>query len=282
MNTNYEIIANSIEYIAMNFKNQPDLDEVARNINLSPFHFQRIFSDWVGISPKRFLQYITADFLKHKLFETENLMVAAEIAGFSAQSRVYDLFVSLEAVTPHQYKTNGEGLKIHYGFHKTPFGDCFVASTEKGICGLSFFENEKEENCLNFFRSNWQNATLYYNPVKTGEIIKNIFNTSVKDKKLHLIVKGTNFQIKVWEALLKIPFGNVITYQKIAEYIGLPKAYRAVGSAVGDNPVAYLIPCHRVIRKNGIIGEYRWGTSRKKAILGWEMAKNEFGYSINN
>jgi AraC family transcriptional regulator of adaptative response/methylated-DNA-[protein]-cysteine methyltransferase len=275
MNSNYNTISQAIEYLAQNFKNQPELDEVAEIVHLSPFHFQRMFSEWVGISPKRFLQFLTASYLKEKLAESSNLIDAAESAGLSAQSRVYDLFVTLEAVTPHQYKTKGEGLKIEYGFHNTPFGECFIATTEKGICGLSFIENISNEECLNQFKYNWKNAAFSTNQEKSKAIIDKIFDPEVRDKKLHLIVKGTNFQVKVWDALIKLPFGSITTYQKIAEYIGSPKAVRAVGSAVGDNSIAYLIPCHRVIRKEGKIGEYRWGSARKKVLLGWESAKAE-------
>ncbi len=273
MKTNYEMITTAIEFISQNFRKQPELEEIAKVVHMSPFHFQKLFSEWAGISPKRFLQFLTTDYLKEKLSETKNLIEAADLAGLSAQSRVYDLFISLEAVTPQQYKTKGEGLKINYGFHQTHFGECFIGATEKGICCLRFTDKKNKYLCIPNLKDEWENAILIPNQDKTKEIVQKIFNPNISDNKLHLMVKGTNFQVKVWDALLKIPFGNLTTYQKIAEYIGSPKAVRAVGSAVGNNPIAYLIPCHRVIRKEGKIGEYKWGTLRKKAILGWEMAK---------
>jgi AraC family transcriptional regulator of adaptative response/methylated-DNA-[protein]-cysteine methyltransferase len=271
MNTNYETVATAIRYISDNFQEQPELDDIAKMVHMSPFHFQRVFSEWAGISPKRFLQYITTGYLKEKLHRTENLLEAAQLAGLSAQSRVYDLFITLEAVTPNQFKTKGEGLEISYGFHWTPFGECFVAVTEKGVCALEFVNDHN--SCLNDFRNAWQNARLAHDPGSTAVIIEKIFDPAIKERKLHLLVKGTNFQVKVWEALVKIPFGQLTSYQEIAEFIDSPKAVRAVGSAVGKNPVAYLIPCHRVIRKEGKIGGYHWGIERKQAMLGWEMAR---------
>lgn len=275
MNINYDKIAAAIEFLSLNFKRQPELDEVAKAVHLSQFHFQRMFSEWVGISPKRFLQYLTADFLKEKLNETNNLIEAAEVAGLSAQSRVYDLFVTLEAVTPQEYKSQGENLIIYYGFHNTPFGECFLAVTERGVCGLEFVEQDTREHAIQKFKATWRKATIQYKPKNTETFIEKIFNSGSKERNLHILVKGTNFQVKVWDALLKIPFGGVTTYQRVADYIGHPKAVRAIGTAVGGNPIAYLIPCHRVIRKVGTLGEYRWGRTRKQTIVAWEMAKND-------
>lgn len=278
---NYQRIAQAIEYLEKNVHRQPELDEVAEQVHLSPFHFQRIFTEWAGISPKRFLQFLTTDFLKKKLQESRNLEELAQIAGLSGQSRVYDLFTTLEAVTPQEYKLHGSGIQIEYGFHKTPFGNCLIGVTERGICWLSFISQDEDgRHELENMKEHWHNSVFHQNQNLTAEFVDGIFNRNGADlptskagkRKLHLFVKGTNFQIKVWEALLKIPMGDVTTYQDIAERISNPKAMQAVGSAVGSNHIAYLIPCHRVIRKDGILGEYRWDAIRKKSIIGWEMA----------
>jgi AraC family transcriptional regulator of adaptative response/methylated-DNA-[protein]-cysteine methyltransferase len=270
---NYQRIEQAIQYLETNFLRQPELDEVAENVHLSPFHFQRIFSDWAGISPKRFLQYLTVDFLKEKIQQSKNLAEAAESAGLSGQSRVYDLFTTLEAVTPQEYKLKGSGIHINYGFHETPFGVCLIGITERGICWLSFLTSGQDpKHELENMKIHWHNSVFHEDQVLTHEFVQQIFKQAT-GKKLHILVKGTNFQVKVWEALLKIPMGDVSTYQNIANTIQNPNALQAVGSAVGANHIAYLIPCHRVIRKDGILGEYRWSALRKKSMIGWEMAK---------
>jgi AraC family transcriptional regulator, regulatory protein of adaptative response / methylated-DNA-[protein]-cysteine methyltransferase len=274
--TNYDIdycrVAEAIEYLTVNFKSQPDLTDVARQVHLSPSHFQRIFTEWAGVSPKKFMQYLSLNHLRERIFDTQNLNQAADLVGFSTQSRVYDLFVSIEGVTPNEYKTLGQGLVIQYGFHPTPFGECFIAMTEKGICALSFVDETNKQQTFQAFMDKWQAAKLVFNASNTEGVVYQIFDPNVKNK-IQIWIQGTNFQLKVWEALLKIPQGSVSTYQKIAENIQNPKAVRAVGTAIGSNPIAFLIPCHRVIKSTGIIGEYHWGSTRKKAILGWEMAK---------
>ena len=277
-NINYQRIEEAIRYLEENFHRQPELDEVADKVHLSPFHFQRIFSDWAGISPKRFLQFLTVSFLKKKLLESRNLSDAAEAAGLSAQSRVYDLFTTLEAVTPQEYKTRGAGIQIDYGFHESPFGRCLIGVTERGICWLSFLTPDQDENdALEQLKKHWHNSVFRERPEITGAILDKIFGNRSKraEDKLHLFVKGTNFQIKVWEALLRIPSGDVTTYQQIASRINHTNALQAVGSAVGSNHIAFLIPCHRVIRKDGILGEYRWSPVRKKIMIGFEMAMQD-------
>lgn len=269
---NYNRIAKAIKYLVANFKLQPSLEELANHVHLSSFHFQRLFTDWAGISPKKFLSYLTVEELKKELLNTENLVQAAEKVGLSAQSRVYDLFVNIEAVTPQEYKTGGKGIKIDYGFHETPFGECFVANTKNGICALSFVDENKIA-VLDEFKSKWQNAELAENQSETKSIVEKLFYEPLKGRQFNLFLKGTKFQVKVWEALLKTPFGSVTSYQNIASAIDHPKAMRAVGSAVGSNPLAFLIPCHRVIRSEGQIGMYHWGETRKSAIIGWEKAK---------
>lgn len=283
---NYQRIEQAIQYLEKNFQRQPELDEVAGQAHLSPFHFQRIFTEWAGISPKRFLQFLTVDFLKSKLIESKNLVEAAESAGLSGQSRVYDLFTTLEGVTPQEYKQKGSGIRIEYGIHETPFGTCLIGVTERGVCWLSFIQTDEDaRQRIEEMKIHWSNSVFHQNEELTEAFIQKIFPSPLPlspgravsegrgERKLHLFVKGTNFQVKVWEALLKIPMGSVTTYQGVAEQIQSPKAMQAVGSAVGSNHIAYLIPCHRVIRKDGILGEYRWSPTRKKSMIGWEMAK---------
>jgi AraC family transcriptional regulator of adaptative response/methylated-DNA-[protein]-cysteine methyltransferase len=275
-NINYQRIEQAIKFLEDNFQRQPELDEVAEKVHLSPFHFQRIFTDWAGISPKRFLQFLTVDFLKSRLQETRNIVEAADAAGLSSQSRVYDLFTTLEAVTPQEYKLHGAGTRVDYGIHETPFGTALIGVTERGICWLSFVSvGDEPQTEMEKMKEHWHQSIFHQDQALTGRFIELIFNQAkeVNAKKLHVLVKGTNFQVKVWEALLRLPLGSVTTYQNIAEAIDSPKAMQAVGSAVGSNHIAYLIPCHRVIRKDGILGEYRWSAMRKKSIIGWEMGK---------
>ncbi len=271
---NYQRIEQAIKYLEANFKRQPELDEVAEKVHLSPFHFQRIFTEWAGISPKRFLQFLTVEFLKEKLNAAKSLVEAAEMAGLSSQSRVYDLFTTLEAVTPQEYKLNGSGIRVEYGFHLTPFGLALIGVTERGICWLSFLSVDGDTRiALEEMKLHWNRSVFHEDVSLTKTFVDEAFSTNQSKKKLHLFVKGTNFQIKVWEALLRVTSGNITTYQEIARTIKSEKAVQAVGSAIGSNHIAYLIPCHRVIRKDGILGEYRWESSRKKGIIGWEMAR---------
>jgi AraC family transcriptional regulator of adaptative response/methylated-DNA-[protein]-cysteine methyltransferase len=271
----YELVEEAIRFLIVNYKKQPSLDEIAERMHLSTFHLQRVFTAWAGISPKKFLQYLTVEALKKEVNFTENLIIAADNVGLSSQSRVYDLFVNLEAVTPGEYKTKGQGLIIEYGIHSSPFGNCFIAITPRGICALNFF-NGSADIVKSELHHHWKSAIIQENQLTTGILVEKIFSPDVIDKSFRLLVRGTDFQVKVWEALLKIPFGSVTSYTHIASVAGQPKATRAVGTAIANNPVAYLIPCHRVIRREGIIGNYRWDPIRKTAIIGWEKAmKNE-------
>ncbi len=270
-NINYNRIEKAIQYIAQNYKLQPSLKDMAKHVNVSEFHFQRIFTEWAGISPKKFLQFLTIEELKKELTKSKNLIDAANNVGLSAQSRVYDLFVNIEAVTPNEYKTRGKGISIDYGVHNTPFGSCLIAVTERGICSINFIEDDSD-NSLDGLLQEWENATIRNNQKRTKEYSEIIFDTSTK-KNLKLLVRGTKFQVKVWEALLKIPFGSVTNYQTISNIIKNPGAVRAVSSAIGNNPVAYVIPCHRVIRREGLVGQYHWGAARKAVIIGWEKSK---------
>ncbi|MEM1119360.1 MAG: bifunctional helix-turn-helix domain-containing protein/methylated-DNA--[protein]-cysteine S-methyltransferase [Bacteroidota bacterium] len=270
----YQRIQQAIEYIADNFKSQPELKEVAAQVHLSPHHFQRLFTEWAGVSPKKFLQFLTVDYLKNRIQDSKNLTQLADMVGLSSQSRVYDLFVNIEGVTPATFKNKGVGLTIFYGYHNTPFGECFLAATDRGICGITFLQGANKAEEFIHFAKKWDFATLVEQPIFTESYAHQIFYPAKRmDKKLTALVQGTPFQIKVWEALLNIPQGELTTYQHIAESIDKPKAVRAVGTAIGKNPIGYLIPCHRVIRKEGKLGQYRWGIGRKKAIIGWEMAQ---------
>jgi AraC family transcriptional regulator of adaptative response/methylated-DNA-[protein]-cysteine methyltransferase len=272
--TNYDRIATAIDYIRTHFKEQPDLNEVAEKIHLSPFHFQRLFTDWAGVSPKKFLQYLSIGHAKSMLQEKgATLFDTAFETGLSGTGRLHDLFIGIEGMTPGEYKNGGEALSINYSFAESPFGEILVASTPKGICYLAFIVDR--ELSLAELKAQFPHAGYK----QTVDLIQQnalyIFSqdwSSLSDIKLHL--KGTQFQLKVWEALLNIPMGRLSTYGAISEAIGNPGASRAVGSAIGSNPVAFLIPCHRVIRSTGETGGYHWGNTRKRAIIGWEAAKS--------
>ncbi|PJZ54370.1 methylated-DNA--[protein]-cysteine S-methyltransferase [Leptospira adleri] len=270
----YKKIATAIQFIQKNSTSQPELEEIARSVNLSPFHFQRIFTEWAGVSPKQFLQYLTLQNAKSILSKPQStLFDAAYETGLSGTSRLHDLFIKIEGMTPGEYKNGGEKLTIRYSFQKGIFGEYLVASTEKGICNLFFYDVPKEE-VLSELQDQWDQARLVQKTDKNQERVVRFFDNALHggDKiKLHL--KGTDFQIKVWEALLKIPEGQLSSYSKIAASIEQESASRAVGSAIGKNPIGYLIPCHRVIKNTGGIGEYRWGSQRKMAMIGWEASK---------
>lgn len=270
---NYQRIADAINYIKLNFKDQPNLDEVAEKVNLSPFHFQRLFTDWAGISPKKFLQYLSLDYAKGILKDKKaTLFDTAFETGLSGTGRLHDLFMNIEGMTPAEYKNGGQSLSINYSFAESPFGDIIVASTSKGICFMAFADDREE--AFKQLKLQFPNAKFTQMVDVQQQNALFIFKkdwTELSAIKLHL--KGTSFQLKVWEALLNIPVGGLATYSSVASAIQHPKASRAVGSAVGDNPVAFLIPCHRVIRSTGEIGQYHWGSTRKSAIIGWEAAK---------
>ena len=269
----YRRIERAIEFLAENYQNQPSLDEVARSANLSEFHFQRLFRRWAGISPKRLVQFLTLEHAKQALEDSRSVLDAAYDAGLSSPSRLHDLFVTTEAMTPGEFKAKGAGLEISYGFHPSPFGECLLAVTERGICGLGFVGERDRKQTLEDFKGRWPAAQFHENSEKTQNYIDGIFNYKKRTGAVKLLLMGTNFQIKVWEALLRIPPGSVVCYEDLARRVGKPTAARAVGGAVGRNPISFLIPCHRAIRKMGITGDYHWGAARKKAILAWEAAR---------
>ncbi len=272
----YERIADAITFIEKNFRRQPGLNEIAASVHLSEHHFQRLFSRWVGISPKRFLQYLTKEYAKKVMAQSSSLLDVTFESGLSSPGRLHELFVTCEAMTPGEYKSAGEGLVIFYGFHPTPFGECLLATTERGICALHFVKHERKQT-LALVRAKWRRAQFENEPAKTQPYIARIFYPTPKMKQspLHVLVSGTNFQIKVWEALLNIPRGARVSYADLARYLGAPQAARAVGNAVAHNAITYLIPCHRVVRKAGALGEYSGGVTRKKVLLAWEAAKAE-------
>ena len=270
---NYQRIEAAILYIQANFQKQPDLEELAAKVNLSPFHFQRMFLEWAGTTPKKFLQYISLDHAKKLLSKQKaSLADAAFETGLSGTGRLHDLFINIEGMTPAEYKNGGRALHINYSFAESPFGNILVASTHKGICFLAFCEEESQG--LTELQIKFPQASFERKLDMIQQEALFIFQkdwTRLSEIKLHL--KGTAFQLKVWEALLRIPIGSLSSYSTIAEDIESPNASRAVGSAIGDNPVAFLIPCHRVIQRSGTIGQYHWGAARKTAIIGWEAAR---------
>jgi len=272
----YTRIADAIGFFRENFKAQPKLDEVAEHVNLSPFHFQRMFKDWAGVTPKQFLQYLSVEHAKEILkHEDANVFNTALETGFSGGGRLHDLFIKVEGMTPGEYRNGGAMLHINYSFADTPFGKVIVASTAKGICHMAFVD-ECEEKALEQLKISFPNAVFNQLVDRIQQNALFIFTqdwSRLDEIKLHL--KGTDFQIKVWETLLKVPPGGLITYASLARKAGSENAYRAVGTAVGSNPVAFLIPCHRVIKSTGEIGQYHWGSTRKNAIIGWEAALKE-------
>ncbi len=271
----YQRIEKAIQFIESNFRYQPNLDEIAESVHLSKYHFNRIFKRWAGISPIQFLQYMTLDYTKIKLSESDSILESALDAGLSGPGRLHDLFVTFEAMTPGEFKKKAAGIKISYGFSYSPFGDCLIATTERGICHLGFVEEGKRSEALKRLFTTWPGATFTESSESVSSKINSIFkiDKTKYSQPFNLHLKGTNFQINVWKALLNIPEGQVVSYQDIASHIGHPKAFRAVANAVAINPVAFLIPCHRVIAKSGKIHQYRWGSARKKALIGWEAAR---------
>jgi AraC family transcriptional regulator of adaptative response/methylated-DNA-[protein]-cysteine methyltransferase len=275
MTSDYRRIEKAIIYLQQHIYDQPGLEEIAEQVHLSPYHFQRLFKRWAGVSPKRFLQFLTLDYAKQLLKESHSQLEAAYDTGLSSPSRLHDLFVAVDAVTPGEYKNLGSGLEIFYGVHPSPFGDCLIAVTERGLCGLSFIDKAGAHAASGDLQRRWPRAHLAQDPAKTKAIVAQVFDPPQERDAapIPLLLRGTNFQLKVWEALLRIPTGTVTSYQGLAKAIGNPAASRAVGSAVGANPIAYLIPCHRVILSTGVFGNYRYGSARKTAILGWEQAR---------
>jgi AraC family transcriptional regulator of adaptative response/methylated-DNA-[protein]-cysteine methyltransferase len=281
LSQDYSRIDQAIRYIEANAQRQPKLSEVASHIGLSAYHFQRLFTRWAGLSPKRFLQFLTREKAKDLLAHSSSLLDTTYKTGLSSPGRLYDLFVQTEAVTPGEYKSRGAGMSIVYGFHPTPFGECLLALTGRGICFLAFVDHDHTFT-LAQLRKSWSHATLTEAPARTAPIVDRIFPLAKGHPRgsggsIPLHLHGTNFQIKVWEALLHLQSGKVTTYQALADQVGSSGGARAVGNAIAHNPIAYLIPCHRVLRKVGGFGNYRYGTTRKIALLLWEDADRTTG-----
>lgn len=273
-NLNYNRIAEAIDYIKVNFKEQPSLNEIAEKVHLSPYHFQRLFTNWAGVSPKKFMQYISIEYAKQLLKDKQaSLFDTAYQTGLSGTSRLHDLFINIEGMTPGEFKNGGKSLSISYSFAESPFGNIIVASTQKGICHMAFLDNKNEA----FAKLKERFPHANYNQIVDNAQQNALFIFQKDWTKLHQIklhLNGTPFQLKVWETLLKVPMGSLATYGSIAKEIEKPKASRAIGTAIGKNPVAFLIPCHRVIQSTGNSGGYMWGSVRKSAMIGWEAAKN--------
>ncbi len=266
----YQRVEKAIRFIKKKHQEHPSLEEIAAHVHMSPHHFQRLFTRWAGISPKKFLQFLTLKYARERLEKNTTLAEIAHEAGLSGTSRLHDLFITLEGMTPDEYRRSGAGHTIYFGSHFSPFGKYLLAITdEHKICTLQFFEDGQQ--AMDDLKRQWIASRLVHDPEKTRLVASLLFQ-SATPAPLSLLVRGTNFQLKVWEALLKIPLGEFVSYQSVAEYVNNPRGLQAVGSAIGKNPVAYLIPCHRVIKKTGQISEYRWGSTRKSAILGWESS----------
>lgn len=271
----YDRIARAIEYLRHHAAGQPDLAAAARHVSLSEYHFQRLFTRWAGVSPKRFLQYLTIEAAKVRLVRFASVNDVADDIGLSGAGRLHDLFATIEAVSPGEFRNAGAGLAIRYGVHDSPFGECLIGVTARGICRVHF--PEQDEDAAALLQRDWPSARLAKDPAGTAAIAARLFDRLRSDNEapLSLLVKGTNFQLQVWRALLTIPSGRLTTYSELGRRIGHPGSSRAVGNAVAANPIGWLIPCHRVIRETGRFGNYRWGEARKAAMLGWEAAQRD-------
>lgn len=274
----YARVERAIAFLIANAQDQPSLEAVAEVANLSPFHLQRVFTRWVGVSPKKFVQYLTLDYAKNCLDRSASVLDAAYEAGLSGPSRLHDLFVTIDAMTPGEFKRRGGGLVLRWGVHETPFGDCLLFAAERGLAGLAFLLEDGLDATHADLARGWENATFRRDEAATAPYAARIFGPAAADgavAALPLLLRGTSFQLRVWEALLCLPRGARITYEGLATRLGRPEATRAVAGAVAANPVSYLIPCHRVIRKSGVISDYRWGRTRKAMLLGWEAARTD-------
>lgn len=277
----YDRIERAIAYFDERFQEQPTIPEVARHVGLSESHFHRLFHHWAGITPKRFLEYVTAAHARRMLEESATVLETAWESGLSGPSRLHDLFITLEGVTPGEIQRRGGGLAMRYGFHHSPFGECLVAETDRGVTALTFVPDGRRDHALEELALQWPEAELVRDQAVTGRTLERILAgmhgrvDGDGDDRLRLLVRGTNFQVRVWEALLRVPPGCVTSYEQVASWAGSPRAVRAVGNAVGANPIPLLIPCHRVIRKTGAFGNYGGGPLRKRAILAWEAAHHD-------
>ena len=267
----FRVVAAAIAFIRRHARRQPTLDEIAAAVNLSPYHLQRLFAEWAGISPKRFLQYLTKEYARQQLAKSADVLSVALDAGLSSTSRLHDLMVSCEAMTPGEIKSGGSGMEITYGVGASPFGEAILAWTARGICHFAFC-TDAPPNMAAELRKRWPGAVFSEDERQAETRLQQIFTATPERGKIHLLLRGTNFQIKVWEALIQTEFGQLTSYRQLAQRACVPTAQRAVGSALAANSIAFLIPCHRVIREGGEPGDYRWGLDRKLAMQGWEAA----------
>jgi AraC family transcriptional regulator, regulatory protein of adaptative response / methylated-DNA-[protein]-cysteine methyltransferase len=273
----YELIRRAIAFLSEIWAEQPSLDRLANHLQLSPAHCQKLFKRWCGLSPKEFVQAITVDHARGLLEGSASVLDAAYQVGLSGSSRLHDLFVSHEAMTPGDYKRRGEGLEMTYGFHASPFGEALLIATERGLAGLAFVDEDKgqtRQDALADMMQRWPKAHYIEASAKTAPHARQVFGAEAsKDQPVRLVMIGTDFDVRVWETLLKIPMGRAVSYTDIARHIGTPSASRAVGSAVGRNPISFVVPCHRVLRGDGSLGGYHWGLTRKRALIGWETGR---------
>lgn len=269
----YDVVRRVIEHISENYRDQPNLETLADLVGLSPFHLQKLFTRWAGLSPKGFLQCVTLDHARRLLEGDDSLLDVSYDLGLSGPGRLHDLMVSAEAMSPGSYKSRGQGVTIYYGFHDSPFGIALAMATERGLCGLAFADAGEEELAFADMARRWSQADFKAAPDKTEPFMRTIFSGSDTGQRLRVVLIGSDFEVRVWEALLSIPVGTATTYSSLADTIGRPTAARAVGAAVGRNPISFVVPCHRVIGKSGSLTGYHWGVTRKRAILGWEAGQ---------
>jgi AraC family transcriptional regulator, regulatory protein of adaptative response / methylated-DNA-[protein]-cysteine methyltransferase len=274
----YDLIRRAIAFLTESWTEQPSLDALAAHLGLNPSHCQKLFKRWCGLSPKEFVQAITVDHARSLLKGSASVLNAAYEVGLSGGGRLHDLFVSHEAMTPGDYKRRGEGLEMGYGFHASPFGEALLVITERGVAGLAFVDEDKaqtREDVLVEMKARWPKAHLVAAPERTARFARQIFEPAAwkRDRPVRLVMIGTDFEVRVWETLLKIPMGRAVSYHDIASHLGQPTASRAVGSAVGRNPISFVVPCHRVLRGDGSLGGYHWGLTRKRALIGWEAGR---------
>ncbi|MDA7946536.1 MAG: bifunctional helix-turn-helix domain-containing protein/methylated-DNA--[protein]-cysteine S-methyltransferase [Hyphomicrobiaceae bacterium] len=272
----YDRVRQAIAFISETWRDQPDLDEIARNAGLSPAHFHRLFSRWAGISPKEFVQALTLDHARALLKGSATILDTAYEVGLSGPGRLHDLFIDHEAMTPGDYKRRGSGLEIVWGYHVSPFGLALVMATDRGVAGVAFADDETEQpQVFEDMARRWPAATYLHAPDRTAPYATRIFTPELwrKTDPLKVVLIGTDFEVRVWDALLRLPMGQAITYSDLASHVCSPRAARAVGTAVGRNPISFVVPCHRVLRKDGGLGGYHWGITRKQAIIGWESGR---------
>jgi len=273
---NYRRMEKALAWLSSHYEQQPSLCEVAKLVDLSEFHFQRLFQRWVGLTPKKYVQYLTLARAKQSLADNNTVLDATYEAGLSSPGRLHDLFVTLAALTPGEFKNRGAGMTLQYGVHDTPFSRWMIAVSDRGVCGLGFVPHDDEEKALSEMKRGFEHAEWRHDQAATEAVTRRIFSPAKNENRpLQALARGTAFQIKVWEALLTVPSGAITTYSDIARRIGQPKSARAVGNAIGKNPLAYLIPCHRVIQRSGVLGGYRWGAPRKLGMLSWELVLAE-------